>query len=530
MHNKHRLVVFTGSLSYTVLRNIVDLDERLNGLSWLIMVHSPRKTPSQLLKSQRTNLKKNGWRWIPYQTQDLLTRFLSKRLPAAPQTAPGSKYELPALRARSNVRIEYVNDIHAHSSLLQIRDFAPDLGLSLAAPILKPELFNLPRLGTINLHKGRLPDFRGMPPAFWEIWCGQDRVGCSVHRVNEQLDAGELLAAAETPIYSYSTPRGVQIRLDEIGSDLICDTTIQLLAGTPPKIAQPSGAGKTWRKPTLQQKAQLKARLDRQEPHPQPSWRRRIKDLLATLSFAWHRTLGWRLTKPRITVLLYHRVSDEVRDNLTVGVAQFERQMELLRQHCDILSIEQILQSPRAWRSKRPLVAVSFDDGYLDNYLNAVPILRRQRVPCSFYVSTGMLQSGQRFPHDIRRGNAPIPTMNWDQLRTMHQWGFTIGSHTVNHIDCVAEPLAKVDQELKQSSYELRQELGLESLIFAYPYGGRHQMNDTVRQRVRELGFQGCLAAYGGSNIDQVDRWNVLRRGIHWEFSDAAFLQQCLGY
>ena len=158
------------------------------------------------------------------------------------------------------------------------------------------------------------------------------------------------------------------------------------------------------------------------------------------------------------------------------------------------------------------------------------PGLMTFRVPCSFFVSTGLIGSERRFPHDQRRGNAPIPTMSWEQLREMQSWGYTIGSHTVTHIDCVAEPEDTVRQELLQSRADLERELGQLNPIFAYPYGGRLQMNEACRVLVREAGYQACLAAYGGSNIGAVDRWNVQRRGIHWEFSDATFLRQCLGH
>ena len=46
---------------------------------------------------------------------------------------------------------------------------------------------------------------------------------------------------------------------------------------------------------------------------------------------------------------------------------------------------------------------------------------------------------------------------------------------------------------------------------------------------VKQAAFAGCLSAYGGTNVGTVDRFNVLRRGIHWEFSDDAFLFECLG-
>jgi hypothetical protein len=47
---------------------------------------------------------------------------------------------------------------------------------------------------------------------------------------------------------------------------------------------------------------------------------------------------------------------------------------------------------------------------------------------------------------------------------------------------------------------------------------------------VREAGYSACLSAYGGSNVASVDRFNVLRCGVNWEFSDRAFLRLCLGF
>ena len=47
---------------------------------------------------------------------------------------------------------------------------------------------------------------------------------------------------------------------------------------------------------------------------------------------------------------------------------------------------------------------------------------------------------------------------------------------------------------------------------------------------VRQAGYVACLSAYGGSNIGAVDPFNLLRRGIHWEYSDRAFLFACLGW
>jgi peptidoglycan/xylan/chitin deacetylase (PgdA/CDA1 family) len=111
----------------------------------------------------------------------------------------------------------------------------------------------------------------------------------------------------------------------------------------------------------------------------------------------------------------------------------------------------------------------------------------------------------------------------------MRAAGFVIGSHSVSHIDCAAETQERVRSELEKSRADLQRELGLERVIFAYPYGGREHMTAERLELVKQAGYAGCLSAYGGTNVRAVSRFNVLRRGIHWEFSDRALLLECLG-
>jgi peptidoglycan/xylan/chitin deacetylase (PgdA/CDA1 family) len=204
--------------------------------------------------------------------------------------------------------------------------------------------------------------------------------------------------------------------------------------------------------------------------------------------------------------------------------------MALLREHCAPMSLAEVLACDAIPRSTKPLVCVTFDDGYLDNYENAAAILLRHQVPAAFFVSTGIVGTADgRFPHDIRRGNPQIPVMQWDHLREMRDMGFTIGSHSVHHIDCAAEPQDVVWSELARSREDLQRELGLREVYFGYPYGGRQHMTQQRLELVKKAGYAGCLSAHGGTNVGRVDRFNVLRRGIHWKFSDRALLLECLG-
>ena len=529
MSNRRAIVVFTGDLAFAVRKGVVEIDRAIDDLSWLIVVHAPNKTPRQLLRNQWRNLRRNGWRWIPYQLGDMWRRFFSRAATPGDSSGPGAEFSTSAFAARANVHILEVPDIHASETIDAVRAFAPYVGLSLSAPILRRQLFAIPTVGTLNLHKGKVPDYRGMPPAFWELWNDEQSVGCTVHWVDEKLDTGAVAAQTEVKRERFSTLRGLQLELDEVGVELMRDVVCEVVGGGLPTAPQRAG-GRTFRKPTLAQVAALRRKLAGEQPSG-PSYPMQLARAVVHRGAHWAwRALGWKLMQPRISVLVYHRVSDSVRDNLTVGIEQFDRQMALLRKHCNVLSIENVLDGKSIPRSRRPAVCVTFDDGYLDNYVHAVPSLLRHQIPAAFFVSTGIVSTDdQRFPHDVQRGNPFIPVMQWDHLRKMKAEGFTIGSHTVTHIDCASEPTAVVWDQLVRSQADLRRELALQTCIFAYPYGGRQHMTPDRLDLVKQAGYSGCLAAYGGVNIGTVDRFDVRRGGISWAFTDHAFLFTCLG-
>jgi methionyl-tRNA formyltransferase/peptidoglycan/xylan/chitin deacetylase (PgdA/CDA1 family) len=524
-----RIVVLTGTLSYSVRKGIADLCAHIPGAEVLVVVHRPKKRPLQLLRSQWRNLRRNGWRWIPYQLGDLVDRIHARfKRNGAEDAGPGAAYSLETI-VRS-ARLLYTDDIHGEAAVAQIHAFAPDLGVSLAAPILKPAVFAIPRLGTVNLHKGKVPEYRGMPPAFWELWRGEKEVGCTVHKVEAGLDTGAVILEASIPVRPHSTLRGLQYTLDELGVRLMTRAVKAVLDGSAVATPQRPG-GQTFRKPTL---AQQEALLKRHGPRSDASARNLAKNTLfrGYAGFAAplpRRLRGWRGNQ-RIVVLLYHRVNDEMRDQLTIGIEQFDQQMALLARRCRLVDIRDVVAGRVTRDTTRPIVAVTFDDGYRDNYEHAFPVLLRNRVPAAFFVSTGKIGVDVAFDHDLRRIGHGLPTMTWEHLREMHAAGYTIGSHSVSHLDCGKASLDQVRAELRESRERLSGELGLDQLIFAYPYGGRQNMTPSALELVRAEGYAGCLSAYGGRNDGPIDPFNVRRIGISHNFSEWSFRARLEGW
>jgi methionyl-tRNA formyltransferase len=94
-------------------------------------------------------------------------------------------------------RVPTLNGTRARAVL---RELGPELAISLDNSLLEEETFAMPRLGTVNVHHGAVPDFRGGPPVFWELAAGRDRVGYTIHRIDRGVDTGPVLAAGEVPI------------------------------------------------------------------------------------------------------------------------------------------------------------------------------------------------------------------------------------------------------------------------------------------------------------------------------------------
>lgn len=98
-------------------------------------------------------------------------------------------------------------------------------------------------------------------------------------------------------------------------------------------------------------------------------------------------------------VLMYHRVVNETRDtwNLCVSPENFAEQMAYLREHTEPTDLTALPRQPRWGRPGKIPLAVTFDDGYRDNLLNAVPILERYEIPATIFVVSDMLGRRREF-------------------------------------------------------------------------------------------------------------------------------------
>ena len=518
-----QLVVFTSGLDFNVRCNVVRLAEQFPDAHITILVHAPVKRVGKLCSNQLRNIRRHGWRWIPYQLGEIsgLLADKARRSPSRSTDRPGQMFSHEALANHPRIAERRFAAINGVEACAFVRELGADLGIALGAPILKEALFALPRLGTINLHKGRLPHYRGMPAAFWELQRGEKSVGCSVHQVEAGLDTGAIIAEGSVPVDRFSTVGGVQIKLHRLGVDLMCDAAAQVLAGTATFTPQATG-GTTNTRPTLGAAAALARKLEAGEPTESGALKKLLKRavfwgygsvLMPAVNY-WHGLTG----QQRVIILLYHRVSDEFRDNVTIGIERFDQHMAYIAKHYTLVSLRQIVQGDIPRGVSKPVLAVSFDDGYLDNFENAAPILMKHQVPCTFFISTEKIRDNKPFDHDLRALGFGLDNMNWSQVQTMHRWGFHFGSHTRNHVNLaeISDDLAL--QELQGSLDDIRAHLGQEQVFIAFPYGRKHNITDARVDMIKSMGYGACFSAYGGLNGLDMDPFNIRRIGVNWAF------------
>jgi len=218
--------------------------------------------------------------------------------------------------------------------------------------------------------------------------------------------------------------------------------------------------------------------------------------------------------RSKMVIAAFHRVNDAMpADGLTISSAKFEAFCRFFERHFRVVSLTEQVAGCRERKDMGGTLSITFDDGYLDNFEMAAPILRKLQLPATFFVSTGFMGSQHVAFWDR---DLPIQPgwMQWRHVEELAAEGFHIGCHTVTHLDMGRASIDAIRSELRLSKETLEQRVGRTIDLFAYPFGGRNNITPQSLQLVREAGFQCCLSCYGGTNGAIADAYALKRIGI----------------
>lgn len=274
--------------------------------------------------------------------------------------------------------------------------------------------------------------------------------------------------------------------------------------------------------------------------------------------------------KPVLAVINYHRIGDPQATRYDPGVfsattEQFDEQIGYLKKRYRVVGLQEAIAAVESRKATRqPLVLITFDDGYLDNWQNAFPVLRSHGVPAVFFlvsrfVGTGHVmwweeiayvlrntrkrrvqihypqsslfdldqegeraaltrllqiaagpnnQDNERFLTGLEAAcDSPRPKpedercfLNWEEAAIMLRGGMEFGSHTHSHEILSRLSPERQYEELVESRQILTERLGTPIDTLAYPVGLRHTFSDVTKEAARRAGYRAAFSYYRGLN------------------------------
>lgn len=139
----------------------------------------------------------------------------------------------------NNIEVYQPNSVKTKDTLDLIRELKPDIIIVVAyGKILPQELIDIPKYGVLNVHSSLLPKYRGAAPIHNAIINGDEETGVTIMYIAEELDAGDMIIQAKTPIYEEDNLETVHDRLAEIGAEALSEAVKLIGEGKAPRIPQ----------------------------------------------------------------------------------------------------------------------------------------------------------------------------------------------------------------------------------------------------------------------------------------------------
>ncbi|MEE2002219.1 polysaccharide deacetylase family protein [Alkalimonas sp. MEB108] len=185
-------------------------------------------------------------------------------------------------------------------------------------------------------------------------------------------------------------------------------------------------------------------------------------------------------------ILIYHHIAEDTPRVSSTTEDELRQHLTHLQEHgFDVVGLDVLLSK---LQSGEPVphnaVAITFDDGYANNYTAAHPILMEFGMPYTIFISPGDI--------DNRTG----PVMSWEQIRRMSDDGVLVANHAMHH-EKMAQPepgeseadwLKRMRQTILDAEQRIKEETGQSHRFLAYPYG---EFSPKLEALVKELGFIG---------------------------------------
>lgn len=223
--------------------------------------------------------------------------------------------------------------------------------------------------------------------------------------------------------------------------------------------------------------------------------------------------------KYTVPILMYHQIESCGGSECPLNVVSpesFERQMNYIKQHgYQVISLDDFVQGVgKGMLFNRYTVIITFDDGYLDNYTKAFPVLQKYDFPATVFVISDFVGKPRY--------------VTWDQLRQMQEAGFVSGSHTRQHmyLPDIKNHALLVD-EIVTSKQILEDNLKRPVDYFSYPSGG---YSEEIKDIVKNAKYKAACATNRGFDRFNTSRYELKRIRVNDRDTNIVMWAKLSGY
>ncbi len=214
-----------------------------------------------------------------------------------------------------------------------------------------------------------------------------------------------------------------------------------------------------------------------------------------------------------VPVLMYHHVNQHKGDMVTVAPEVFEKQMLYLsKAGYRTLKADELFSFIHGDLSlNKRAVMITFDDGWLDNYVHAFPVLRKYNLNATIFIATDwingetdkVLRKDLHIPKHreskrlIDQGQGHKVVLNWKLIREISESGLVeFYSHTKSHRSCDELSETELWEELEGSKYVLEEKIGRPCQYLCWPYG---KYNNTAVNIAKKIGYKAVFTTAHGT-------------------------------
>ena len=251
-------------------------------------------------------------------------------------------------------------------------------------------------------------------------------------------------------------------------------------------------------------------------------------DRLATL-YLCHplARLSGRSQAPRVPILKYHSISENLfgkihpYSQINTTPAVFAAQMRWLRNAgYRTIELSDVMQTLESGTDLLKTIAITFDNGYLDFYTDAFPILKQCGFTATVFLATDRIQ-------DNSSRIEGVDHLTWQNVRELSAAGITFGSHTVTHPDLRSLAPENIDYELTYSKEVIEDKVGTVVNSFSYPFAFPEEDRDFTRflaDALINIGYMNGVSSIIGRTATQSNPFFLPRLPVN-SWDDEGFLR-----